>query len=388
MTLTAAFLVVAGFALGDPPKTPPAPPVAQQAPNAWDAHVEDLSALLAPILDGEKVPALAVAIFTKDTLLGVGAAGVRARVGTARVNASDRFHLGSCTKAITATLCATLVSEGKLKWDSTVGDVLGPTAKNGCAELNTEWSPVTLEELLQHRGGAPHQVPADEWSLAWNCKDSVLDCRRAFTERFLKRQLAHPRGKFVYSNQGYVVAGRMCEAVTGKDWETLVLERVCAPLGITTAGFGPPSKRGVAPLGHRPDGATDDADNPALLGPAGTMHMTVADWARFVAFHLRGVPQAGMTMSAPDFARQHATPEDNPHYALGWGVTERDWGGRVLTHSGSNNHWFCVAWATPEKGFGVVVACNQGGPTASKACDDAAVAVFKWRDEQQAKSRK
>ena len=46
--------------------------------------------------------------------------------------------------------------------------------------------------------------------------------------------------------------------------------------------------------------------------------------------------------------------------------------GRVLTHAGSNTMWFCVVWIAPERDFAVLVACNQGGDTASKACDEAA----------------
>jgi hypothetical protein len=38
--------------------------------------------------------------------------------------------------------------------------------------------------------------------------------------------------------------------------------------------------------------------------------------------------------------------------------------------------WFCVAWLAPEKGFGVLVATNQGGDAAQKAADEAASALI------------
>lgn len=42
-----------------------------------------------------------------------------------RVTIDDRFHLGSDTKAMTATLAGILVDDGKLRWTSTIGEVLG-----------------------------------------------------------------------------------------------------------------------------------------------------------------------------------------------------------------------------------------------------------------------
>ncbi len=42
-----------------------------------------------------------------------------------KVTLDDRFHIGSDTKAMTATLAGMLVEEGKLRWDSTIGEVLG-----------------------------------------------------------------------------------------------------------------------------------------------------------------------------------------------------------------------------------------------------------------------
>jgi hypothetical protein len=52
----------------------------------------------------------------------------------------------------------------------------------------------------------------------------------------------------------------------------------------------------------------------------------------------------------------------------------------VITHAGSNTLWFCVAWLAPERGFGVLVATNQGGDGARDACDAAAGALIQaWQ---------
>ncbi len=57
---------------------------------------------------------------------------------------------------------------------------------------------------------------------------------------------------------------------------------------------------------------------------------------------------------------------------MGWVVrTDDETGGRVLWHNGSNTMWYCVMSMLPEKGSAVLVATNQGGPKATKACDEA-----------------
>ena len=65
-------------------------------------------------------------------------------------------------------------------------------------------------------------------------------------------------------------------------------------LGLKSAGFGPQASLGKveAPLGHLiVDGkskamlAGPNGDNPLIIGPAGTMHMSVLDFAKWVAWH-------------------------------------------------------------------------------------------------------
>jgi hypothetical protein len=58
-----------------------------------------------------------------------GTAGVRKRGTAERITIADQFHLGSCTKAMTATLVAMLVEEGKLNWTTTLGELFADTVK-------------------------------------------------------------------------------------------------------------------------------------------------------------------------------------------------------------------------------------------------------------------
>jgi hypothetical protein len=64
-------------------------------------------------------------------------------------------------------------------------------------------------------------------------------------------------------------------------------------------------------------------------------------------------------------------PIEGTEYAGGWVCGERTWAaGRILTHNGSNTHWYCVVFLAPEQGRGVIAASNIGLSSA-QACDEA-----------------
>ncbi|GIX08128.1 MAG: hypothetical protein KatS3mg115_2531 [Candidatus Poribacteria bacterium] len=81
-----------------------------------NGQVEDLSGWLEPIRERHETPALAGACLREGRLVGLGATGRRRLDADVPVSAGDRFHLGSCTKAMTATLTGVLVEESRLSW--------------------------------------------------------------------------------------------------------------------------------------------------------------------------------------------------------------------------------------------------------------------------------
>lgn len=333
-----------------------------------------LRARLEEIRAANDVPALVAGCVTPSGIEVLEATGVRRKRDAAGIAPSDRMHLGSCTKAFTATLAAALVAEGALRWDSTVVEVLGASEP----AINPEWKSVTLEDLLRHRGGAPAKPDAADWRTAWECRAAPEECRAAFIRSMLSRPPAQARGTFAYSNQGYALAGRMCEVAAKESYEALLVRRVLAPLGITHAGFAAPVHTVPgSPSGHRPDGTPEDSDNPTAIAPAGTLHMPVGEWMKFIAFHLGAPPPSSLQGAAAHLQKLHSTSGGDSTEALGWMVATRPWGGRVLTHAGSNTLWFCVAWLSPERSFAVVAACNQAGPGGTKACDEACAALIR-----------
>lgn len=341
------------------------------------APPRDVSALLTPIIQAHDVPGMAVAVVSNGQTVALGASGVRTRGKPDKIAINDQFHIGSDTKAMTAMLCGILVDEGKLRWDQTLGQTFPELKKS----MNPQYQAVTLEQLLTHRGGAPGALEKDPlWLKLWEYKGTPTGARRLLLQGVTSQPPeAAPGTKFIYSNAGVAIAGHMAEKVTGKSWEDLMREKIFRPLGMTTAGFGAPGTRARndQPRGHKADGTPVEpgpqADNPVAIGPAGIVHCSIGDWAKFAAANL---PSAKMKLVKPQTLKKLHTPAPGePPYAMGWLIADNQpWaGGPALTHAGSNTMWFAVAWLAPAKDFAVLIACNQAN---DKACNDAAIALI------------
>ncbi|MDB6130432.1 MAG: Beta-lactamase [Verrucomicrobiales bacterium] len=346
---------------------------------------DNLNAALSPIREKGELPALAVAVMKNNKLAGAGAVGVRKAGGSDAVTLQDKFHIGSCTKSMTATLAAMLVEEGKISWDTTVGEMFPEWA----GTIHSDYKTDTLDWLLSNRGGTPTELKADGlWGALWARSTETPVNQRLFLARNLlsKPPAARPGTKFIYSNAGFAIGGTMLEKKMGKPWETLITERLFAPLKMSSAGFGMPASRGKVdqPWGHRiqndktvpfPPGPGDD--NPAAIGPAGIVHCSVIDFAKYTNLHVQGQRGNSKLLKKETFIRLHA-PQPGQEYARGWFVVNRGWAhGKALNHNGSNTMNFCVMWLAPERDFSVVIMCNTVGPKAEKACDDAASAMIK-----------
>lgn len=332
-------------------------------------------------------------------------AGVRAAGSEAAIEPGDLWHIGSCTKAITATLLATYVAEGRLSWTDTLAEAL----PDFTGDMSETAANATIADLVRHRAGLPPN-PSGVLMLRLFDEEARVGRQAAILEGLSEAASAPgPGQQGRYSNLGYMVAGVIAERLGGKAYEELVVERVLTPLGIEAGefGFGPPPAGDDAsapsqPMGHRrrgnlpwtpqlpePETRGLPADNPAAFGPAGTMHLTLDAWSRFCMAHARGDDLAegrrdALGLSKEDYAELHRPVET---FAAGWIVGRRGWagdgegGGIALTHNGSNTMWFATAWIAPERDWVMLATTNAAGPNAAQACDQAVgVALRALRD--------
>lgn len=348
-------------------------------PCAWVARAhaspeDGLQAEIDSIREENGVVALGGAILRESGDIRLAVSGKRKHGEAVDVQPGDLFHIGSCGKAMTATVIAILVEEGTLRWEQTIGESFPQW--NG--EILAEYHEVTLEQLLTHRGGVAASPPAILWAGLTLLRRTMPPSEQR--ERLLRGVLAvppaaEPGTRAIYSNSGYAIAGVMAEQATGDDWETLIREKLFEPLEMHSAGFGPPGRDGSLdqPWGHEKGlfGIMPVfRDNPPAIAPAGTVHCSLADWAKFLAVHLSGEDEPRLGLSGGSIARMHA-PIGNSNDVIGWGLLEDEWGGAVLMAVGSNNFWYALVMLAPEKGTALLAVSNEGTPAGFQACIDA-----------------
>jgi len=266
------------------------------------------------------------------------------------VRVDDPWHIGSCTKAMTATLLARLQAAGRVDLGAGLGEALPGIP------MHPAFAALPLRAVLRHEAGIgrdPH------WSVFARLRASRAPIRAQRRHLAALALAERPLTDAGYSNLGYIVLGSVIEAATGLTWERAMTREVFEPLGMQGAGLGAPPL--PAPVGHihidgrwRPRPPGPFADNPRLYGPAGRVHLPLAEWARFAAVHLGAGPPGYLP---PALLAEMHRPGTNG-YAAGWGIGTLPDRRPLLRHSGSNTMWFADMRLVPSSGVGVAVVAN------------------------------
>lgn len=314
------------------------------------------------------VPALGGAVVTKFGMEVFDAVGIRKveanPVNQVAVTKFDKWHLGSDTKAMTSMLVGILRQQYPfgVGWGTTI------------AEAFPEWAPTmdpamaqtTLRQLLAHRSGL-YKFTEEQNATLTQGNLSVTQQRRAFTNAVVHDPyLLVPGVSFKYENGNYIIAGAMLEKLFGDSWENLMQQYLFDPLAMASAGFGGPAQGGASqPWGHYDTNGMytpTDGDNPASLGPAGTVHASLSDWGKFIRLYLKG-SEGGITLTAATRSElTTAYTSADPwfivwpqSYGWGWGISN---GPKVLGHDGSNTNWYARAVVYVDKGYALLVVTN------------------------------
>jgi len=303
------------------------------------------------------LPALAVAIIDGGQTLYTKVAGIRKRGDATPVADDDAFHIGSNTKGMTALIAGTVVDQGLLTWDSTVGDVLGGTVDVG------GYGAVTLAQLLSHSSGIPEYPSQVEAAIDAETMPVVEAQRREAASAALALPPASVAGtSFLYSSGNFVIAGLMLELATSTSWEDLMAQRLFVPLGMTHAGYGLPGTPGMvdAPWGHDP--APIDPGTPDIApgaGPAGTVHDSLGDLIAYAQLYLDdGVGPNGRIIS--DAALTAMETPRLANYGFGWMTGRSDTGVLRMVHSGSNRRFYSLMILFPERQGAMLMLTNDG----------------------------
>ena len=230
---------------------------------------------------------------------------------------------------------------------------------------------MTLSQLLTHRAGLPHDGPW--WRLPGQ---TTTEKRRALLTTHAHERPGEPAGVDLCLLQRRLRPGRP----DGRAGHRRALGEADAAAAVraarmASAGFGSPGRPGkstsrgaIASLERRSE--PTQQDNAPAMGPAGTVHCSVPDWAKFAALHLGGEPGKAKLLKPATFRALH-TPPPGWDYAGGWIVVERSWAGglradsqRAATpigtpRSGWHRRRISPSWSRPTKGATPPTACDE-----------------------------
>lgn len=146
------------------------------------------------------------------------------------INADTLFKIASNTKAMTATLLARLVEEGKLQWDDPVTKYL-PSFR-----MYDPWVTKNMQvgDLLVHHSGLG-EGSGD--LMLWPAPNHFTPADVMAGLRYLKPAYSFRAG-YAYDNVLLVVAGQLAAAAGGAPYAQLLRSEVFEPLGMSRCQIG------------------------------------------------------------------------------------------------------------------------------------------------------
>ena len=265
------------------------------------------------------------------------------------------FRKRYAVPAIAAMLWGRLVEAGAVSWQTPLGELLPDLA----GSMHQDWLRTPVETLFYCRAGMRANPPLRDF------RKLLADDRPLTTQRTEAAQAAlavppkHP-GRFVYSNLSYIVIGALVDRLTGLSYEEALQREVLDPLGVASAGYGPPAdvcghagRLRLGPLAIL-KGPPTRRDNPPVLSSAGTLYVTPGDWAKL----LRPFVTQGGGFLQPTTIRELLTGPEDYQMIKGWGRAAA--AGASLGMQGSNTCWAATALMAASQDRMALVICNDG----------------------------
>jgi D-alanyl-D-alanine-carboxypeptidase/D-alanyl-D-alanine-endopeptidase len=271
----------------------------------------DLKAALSQRFEGDRTGAcVAAGVIDNGT---VSTAYVCADPKSARpYDEHTAFEIGSVTKTMTAALLAGLIAAHDIALDDPIAKLLPP----GTSVPSFNGHDITIGQIVTHTSG----IPAD---IAGYHPQDIRNPYASATERDLLDTLAttrltrEPGSKWEYSNPAMIVLSYALAKRAGKDYETLLRERLLGPLGMneTYVAMRPPQ---VHPAqGHYPNGepAIPWDFHPDMAGVGG-VRATLSDMLRYMEGEL-GTRDCAIT-PALALTQQEVAHVDGHRMGMNW----------------------------------------------------------------------
>ena len=284
------------------------------------------------------------------------------------VDGNTVFEMGSVTKVFTSLLLLDAVHRGEMKLDDPVAEYMPVTVKIptyrgkqitllnlAVQDSGLPWHPPKHEEVLNFKSGKPNlralKKAASEFTI-----EMLLECVSSY------EIMQEPGAQFQYSNVGMALLGHAIERATGRDYESLVVERICQPLGMndTCLSLSDDQKSRLA-HGHMADGTKAEFWKFQAMKPAGGFLTTANDMLKFLSGNLAIAESRLTPLMKETHVNRHSGSEQFGRTAMPWsdnGVYNPP-NSYLLGHAGGGAGTVAFIGFDAANRYGVVVLTNQ-----------------------------
>jgi N-acyl-D-amino-acid deacylase len=222
---------------------------ADKAPSAvstgkLDDRLAPIDRLVREFMEQQRIPGAALAITDHGRLVLARGYGYADLAAKKQVEPTSLFRIASISKPITAVAVLQLAEQGKFRLEDRIFDILkyDPHLEKD-AVFDERYRTITIQQLLQHRGGWDRDVSFDAMFQSIRFANALHVPPPAQPEHVIACMLGlkldfNPGERYAYSNFGYCLLGRLIEVASQQDYEAYVREHVFAPLGIERAQLG------------------------------------------------------------------------------------------------------------------------------------------------------
>ena len=329
---------------------------------------DSLKAYAEKQLTDYSVPAIAIAIVDKDSLIFSEGFGLNNIEKDQRANAETLFGIGSISKSFTALAVGMLVSEGKMNWDDKVKQYL-PYFELYDPYVSDNF---TIRDLLTHRSGLKDVSGGTLWYHSDFSRREIIE-----RMKYLK-PVSGFRDKTAYQNIMYLVAGEVVAAVSEMSYDDFIKSRIFEPLGMTqtvSLATDRENSQNIARPHIDYEGkkiliVQEKGDN---LAAGGFIYSSANDMARYMKFMLNnGIVENDTLIGAGEMREilrpQVIYPISGPpiqnefsSYGFGWWLTPKD-GHKLVEHSGGIDGMSANLVMISDLKYGVIVLSNTSSP--------------------------
>jgi len=343
--------------------TAPLSPAAAVAPSIRQAVLDSVRAVLDRAVAEGAFPGAYAVIGTRDGIVAEYGAGRLDSADATRPTARTVWDLASLTKVVNTTSAVLqLVGRGRVALDTPVVRYLPDWTAPGAER-------VTVRQLLSHHAGLP------AWRALYKEADTPDDAARLVLATPLDTV---PGVRFVYSDLGFILLGRLVERVSGEALAAYGPSHVFGPAGMRETRFLPPSswRARVAPTEQDPwrqrklRGEVHDENAARFGGVAGHagLFSTAHDLTRFARLYLNHGALDGVRVfdSATVAAFTRVQDTTVSRRALGWETpTGRNSAGQRLSSLAFGHTGFTGTslWMDPQRNLFVLLLTNRVNPT-------------------------